>query len=129
LLVFARRGYDRIIALRFHLAVLLASALASGLAACEKVQENVVLSPQGEQVEFAMETPSDSSYAMVGAVEGTAAGATVDDAEQSARNDVRNKAAALGASLVVVDEDDGAGMPYQDKTKVTIKGRAFKQKD
>jgi hypothetical protein len=120
-----RRGYDPHV-LRFSCLVVFA---VLGLAACEKVQENVVLSPQGEQVEFAMETPSETVYTMLGQVTGEAAGATIEDAEASARNDARNQAAKLGATLIVIDQDDGSGMTYQDKKKVTIKARAFKQKD
>jgi hypothetical protein len=115
--------------LRFACLVLPVVLSLAALAACEKVQENVVLSPQGEQVEFAMETPSDTVYAMVGQVNAEGAGATIDDAETSARNDVRNKAAALGATLVVIDEDFGSDILYQNKKKVSIAGRAFKQKD
>lgn len=99
------------------------------LAACDKVVENVVLMPPGEKVEFAFEAPSDNSYEMIGAVEGSAAGTTENEAEQSARNDTRNKAAALGASLVMVDSLTGQVMRLQNKTKVVIKARAYKARD
>ena len=108
--------------------LLLTAALTSlaALVACDKVQENVVLSPKAHAVEFAMDTPSENVYILVGSVTGEAAGTTIEEAESSARNDLRNKAAAIGASLVVIDEDDGAMLLYQDKSKITIKGRAFK---
>jgi hypothetical protein len=106
-----------------------AAAFALALAACEKVQENIVLSPQGEQVEIIPETPPAGAYVLVGLVASEAAGATVEAAEDSARNDLRNKAAAMGASVVVIDEDSGSGMPMQKKAKVSISARAFKQKD
>jgi hypothetical protein len=96
------------------------------LLACEQVQEHVVLSPAGAQVEFAAETPSDSVYTMIGPVTGQAAGKNIQEAEVSARNDTRNKAAAMGATLVVIDEDNGSLVRFQDMQEVTIKGRAFK---
>lgn len=126
------RGTLGVLAMRslrvfFQLAA--SAALALSLAGCPKVAENVPLSPQGEQVEFAMETPSENLYAYAGDVVGEAAGKNVEEAEQSARNDVRNKAAAMGATLVVIDEDTGGMMLYTDKTKVTLRGRAFKSKE
>ena len=45
------------------------------------------------------------------------------------KNDLRNKAAALGASLVTIDESIGETMPLQDKTKVKLAGRAYKSVD
>jgi hypothetical protein len=106
------------------LAVLLVSAFA--LAACEKVQENVALAPAAQSVEFAMDTPSENLYTLAGTVNGVAAGKNIQEAELSARNDAKNQAAAMGATLVVIDEDTGAVLLYQDKPKVTIRGRAFK---
>ena len=50
-------------------------------------------------------------------------------AQQAAKNDLRNKAAALGASLVTIDEDTGEAIPLQAKTKVKLVGRAYKSVD
>jgi hypothetical protein len=112
----------------------LASLLVLGLAAlaavgCDAFPEHVVLLPTGEQVEIAMDTPNDDQYVLVGKIEAVAAGADVNEAEQSARNMLRNKAAAMGATLVTIDSDHGSVVMLQKKNKVEIVGRAFKARD
>lgn len=99
------------------------------LLACEALPEHVVLLPSGEQVEFAMDTPNENEYALVSALEATAQGGDAADAEQSARNDLRNKAAALGASLVLIDSNHASPIMLQKKAKVVIKARAYKARD
>jgi hypothetical protein len=91
--------------------------------------EHIQLMPQGETVEFALEPPSANTFKLVGEVTGEAAANDPDAAQQSARNDLRNKAAALGASLVTIDEDLGEPVLLQDKTKVKLTGRAYKSVD
>ena len=85
-----------------------------------------MLSPQAETVEVAIDTPSENAYSLLGNVTAEAAGVTSDEAETSARNDLRNQAAAMGASLLVIDEDNDAMIPYANRQKVTITARAFK---
>jgi hypothetical protein len=100
------------------------------LAACAStVPEHVELQPQAENVEFAYDTPSPDAYKMVGQVTGEAAGNDPDVAQEAAKNDLRNKAAALGATLVTIDQNLGEPMPLQDKTKVKLVGRAYKPVD
>jgi hypothetical protein len=100
------------------------------LVACAStVPEHVELQPQAENVEFAYETPSPDGYKMVGQVTGEAAGKDVDVAQEAAKNDLRNKAAALGATLVTIDQNLGEPMPLQDKTRVKLIGRAYKPVD
>jgi Domain of unknown function (DUF4156) len=104
-------------------------ALASGLAVLScgsQLPEHVVLQPGAEAVEIAMEPPSASTFSLVGQVIGMAAANDPTVAQQAAKNDLRNKAAALGATLVTIDEDTGEGIPLQDKTKVKLVGRAYK---
>jgi uncharacterized protein DUF4156 len=91
--------------------------------------EHVDLQPAAAEVEFATEPPSADAYWLVGSVTGVAAAHEVDAAQQAARNDMRNKAAALGASLVTIDRDTGEALPLRDKTKVTLVGRAYKSVD
>jgi hypothetical protein len=76
-----------------------------------------------------MEPPSTSTFMLIGKVTGIAAANDAETAQDAARNDLRNKAAALGASLVTIDEDVGEAMPLQDKTKVKLVGRAYKSVD
>ncbi len=103
---------------------------ASSLWGCaEQIPDHVELLPQAETVEFATEPPSANTFKLVGEVHGEAAARDVDTAQQAARNDLRNKAAALGASLVTIDEDVGESLLLQEKTKVKLVGRAYKSVD
>jgi hypothetical protein len=108
-------------------AVLLGLTLLVGCA--DVIPDHVELVPAGEAVDFVYETPSPSAYKMVGEVKGVALGADAEAAEQAARNDLRNKAGALGATLVSVDQNLGEPVPLVGKTKVTLVGRAFKALD
>jgi Domain of unknown function (DUF4156) len=103
--------------------------LAFVLSCAEQLPEHVQLQPAAEDVDFAMEPPSAGTFMLVGEVTGVAAANDADTAQAAARNDLRNKAAALGASLVTIDEDIGEMMPLQDKTKVKLVGRAYKSVD
>jgi hypothetical protein len=91
--------------------------------------ENIALKPEAEAVEFAMDTPSPDAYTMVGVVKSDTAAKEIDAAILSARNDLRNKAAAMGASLVIVDETTPDRDIAREKRVVHLKGRAFKVKE
>jgi hypothetical protein len=100
------------------------------LAACaEALPEHIDLIPEAESVEFAAEPPSPHAYQLLGQVIGLAASKDADTAELAARNDLRNKAAKLGASLVTIDEDLGEPIPLADKMRVRVVGRAYKSVD
>ncbi len=100
------------------------------LPACfEQLPDHIQLQPAAEDVDFAMEPPSPGTFMLIGQVTGVAAANDPDVAQSAARNDLRNKAAALGASLVTIDENIGEMMPLQDKTKVKLVGRAYKAID
>jgi hypothetical protein len=110
---------------------LLASALfLVALAACgPAMPENVVLKADAQNVEFATETPSPDAYSLVGTITSDTAGKEIDDAILSAKNDLRNKAAAMGATLVIVDETVPDKDFVREKRIVHLKGRAFKVKE
>ena len=99
------------------------------LSCFEQLPDHVQLQPAAEDVDFAMEPPSAGTFMLIGQVTGVAAANDADAAQDAARNDLRNKAAALGASLVTIDENIGEMMPLQDKTKVKLVGRAYKSVD
>ncbi len=100
------------------------------LTACaEALPEHIELKPDAENVEFAAEPPSPHTHTLVGQVVGLAASKDAETAEVAARNDLRNKAAAVGASLVTIDEDLGEPMPLADKVRVRLVGRAYKPVD
>jgi hypothetical protein len=119
------RGFGSIIAMRRALVLLLPVVFACA----EQFPEHVDLQPAAEDVDFAMEPPSKNTFTLIGKVTGIAAANDLDTAQTAARNDLRNKAAALGASLVTIDENVGEGLPLQDKTKVKLVGRAYKAVD
>jgi hypothetical protein len=99
------------------------------IACAGQIPQHVELQPQAENVEFAYEPPSSESYKEVGHVQGQALGKDPELALEQAKNDLRNKAAALGAALVTIDENVGALVPLTDETKVTLSGRAYKPAD
>jgi hypothetical protein len=99
------------------------------LSCAEQLPDHVLLQPAAEGVDFAMEPPSSAAFIMVGKVTGVAAANDAEAAQEAARNDLRNKAAALGASLVTIDENTGEQVLLQDKTKVKLVGRAYKAID
>jgi hypothetical protein len=99
------------------------------MACASDLPEHVALQPGAEAVEFAMEPPSPNSYKLVGEVTGQAQGNDPEQAQAAAKNDLRNKAAALGASLVTIDENTGQQILLQNKTKVKLVGRAYKAVD
>jgi hypothetical protein len=99
------------------------------IACAGQIPQHVELQPQAENVEFAYEPPSAESYKELGHVKGQALGKDPDLALEQAKNDLRNKAAALGAALVTIDENVGALVPLTDETKVTLTGRAYKPAD
>ena len=105
----------------------LSGTVAIGCA--EQFPEHVILQAGAENVEIVVEPPSANSYQLVGKVTGEAAANDLDSAQAAAKNDLRNKAAALGASLVTIDESTGKPLPLQDKTRVTLVGRAYKSID
>src|SRR5579871_6043377 len=99
-------------------ASLLAFVLMVGCS--EALPDHVQLLPAGEQVEFAAEPPSPNSFKLLGQVESAAVAEDVDVSQQAARNDLRNKAGKMGASLVTVDQDLAEPLPLTYKVKVHL---------
>jgi hypothetical protein len=95
----------------------------------DQIPDHVVLQPAAEDVYIATEPPSPDGYKMVGQVSGQAEAVDPDVATDAAKNDLRNKAATLGASLVTIDQDIGEPVLLYGKTKVTLTGRAYKSVD
>jgi hypothetical protein len=102
-------------------------ALPGGCA--DQIPDHVVLQPAAEDVYIAIDPPSPDGYKLVGEVTGQAEAGDPDVATDAARNDLRNKAASLGASLVTIDRDLGEPVLLYGKTKVTLVGRAYKSVD
>jgi hypothetical protein len=97
------------------------------LAACAGgIPDHVELTPQAENVEFAYEPPGATGYQEIGKVTGVAQGSDTDTTTEAARNDLRNKAAALGATVVTIDQNIGKGVPLTNQVRVELTGRAYK---
>jgi hypothetical protein len=107
-----------------------AALLASfALIACAEVPQHVELQPEAENGDFAYETPSAEAYKEVGKVTGLAEGTDEEATTVAAKNDLRNKAAALGATLVTIDENVGQAVPLTKRLRVKLVGRAYKPAD
>jgi hypothetical protein len=100
------------------------------LVACAgQLPDTIELKPEAQEVEFATEVPSPNAYKFVGEVTGEAASNDLEQAQEAARNDLRNKAAALGAFIVKIDTNVGQPVLLLGKTKVKLVGRAYKPVD
>jgi len=111
--------------MRLWVAILLPSLFACAA----QVPEKVELSPGAENVEFAYDKPSADAYKFLGEVVGVAEAKDPEEAQASAKNDLRNKAAAMGAVLVTIDENTGQAVLLVGKTRVKLVGRAYKPVD
>jgi hypothetical protein len=103
--------------------------LALPVGCADQIPDHIVLQPAAEDVYIATEPPGSDGYKMVGEVTGQAEAIDPDVATDAARNDLRNKAASLGAALVTIDRDTGEPVLLYGKTKVTLVGRAYKSVD
>ena len=107
--------------------VVLVLALVPGCA--ENLPDKIVLKPEAEQDEISSEKPNADLYVTMGEVVASALGDSKDAALLQAKNDMRNQAAARGASLVSVDNVE-AKLEWQGrKTLVKATGTAYKPKD
>jgi hypothetical protein len=89
----------------------------------------VALTPEGDEVEMAVGEPSGNRYDLVGSVNGEAYGKDIEDATRWAKNDLRNKAAKMGAMLVSIDETTGDRGIFDERVHIKVAGRAFKIRD
>ena len=102
--------------------------LISVLAACAGAEE-IPVAPTAANVEIVTTEPDRSQYDLVGEVQGEAKASDVGEATQNARNDLKNKAAALGGAMVVLDTNTAANaMDWTGRNKVVLSGRAFRPK-
>jgi hypothetical protein len=95
----------------------------------DQIPEHIDLASAGAAVEIVYEAPSLHAYSQVGEVTGSGVSVDAEEAAAIAKNDLRNKAGALGATLVTVDQNLGEPMLLVGKTKVTVLGRAYKPLD
>ncbi len=87
------------------------------------------LSPEGANVEFAQSTPSNKIATLLGTIDVESEAKETTEAESSARAELRNKAASMGATLVTIDNNIGQRAPFSDNVRVTLVGRAYRAAD
>ena len=110
---------------------LVSSIALTSLASCvELPPERIVLLPQAENVELLSETPNLDVYESYGLVSSEASGKGSGEATVNARNGLRNKAAALRATFVSIEEASATGAwDFSGRTVVTLKGHVYRPKD
>lgn len=111
---------------------LLLSVLAlTTLASCvELPPDRVPLSSQAESVELLSDIPNTDIYESYGFVTSEAIGKGSGEATTNARNGLRNKAAALRATFVSIDEASATtAWDFSGRTVVTLKGHVYRPKD
>jgi hypothetical protein len=102
----------------------------AGLAGCiDALPEKVVLQPNAGNVEVISEPPNAEIYEPAGEVNAQVIGRETQEALRQAFNELRNKAAAKGATFVAVDEvTSRAAWDFSGRTIVTLVGTAYKTK-
>jgi hypothetical protein len=112
--------------MRLHPAVL-ALGLCTSLSACAGSEE-IPLSPSATRIEIITSEPDRGQYEYAGDVTGSAKG-SLEEATQNARNDLRNRAARLRATVVKLDTSTAANaMDWTGRNQVVLMGRAFRPK-
>jgi hypothetical protein len=105
---------------------LAACAVSYALSACAGA-EQIPLRPEAARIEIVKGEPDRKAFQYLGEVQGEAKASDVGEANTNARNDIRNKAAALGATVVVLDTNTAANaMDWSGRNKVVLTGRAFR---
>jgi hypothetical protein len=110
---------------------LLSGFALTSLASCvELPPDRVPLLPQAETVELLAEIPNLDVYESYGFVSSEASGHGSSEATVNARNGLRNKAAALRATFVSIDEASAtSAWDFSGKTVVTLKGHVYRPKE
>jgi hypothetical protein len=108
---------------------LVSLTIALFLGCASAPSQTIPLAPDAAQVEIVTEAIDREKYEFVGDVQGEAKASDIGEANKNARNDMRNKAAALGATVVILDTNTAANaMDWTGRNKVVLAGRAFRPK-
>jgi len=101
-----------------------------GLAGCTvALPEKIVLAPGADNVEVINEPPNREIYEPAGDVTAQVIGHETQDALRQALNELRNKAAAKGATFIAVEEvSSRAAWDFSGRTIVTLVGTAYRTK-
>ncbi len=108
--------------------VLFAAAVALG-GCTVSLPEKIVLTPGADNVEVINEPPNREIYESAGDVTAQVVGHETQDALRQALNQLRNKAAAKGATFIAVEEvSSRAAWDFSGRTIVTLVGTAYRPK-
>lgn len=112
------------------LALLTVVAGASASSGCkENLPEKIALQPNAASVEVLSEAPNQELYEPAGEVSARVIGTDAQEALRQAMNELRNKAASKGATLVAVDDvTSQAAWDMSGRTIVKLVGTAYKTK-
>ena len=115
---------------RFVLHALFSLAVLSGVAGCiDTLPEKIVLTRGADNVEVINEPPNTEVYESAGEVTAQVVGHETQDALRQAMNQLRNKAAAKGATFVAVEDvTSRAAWDFSGRTVVTLVGTAYRTK-
>ena len=123
----ARSAFVRRLAVLATVAVA-ALGLAATLPGCvDTLPEKIVLNPGADNVEVINEPPNREVYESAGEVTAQVVGRETQDALRQALNQLRNKAAAKGATFIAVDDvSSRAAWDFSGRTIVTLVGTAYR---
>ncbi len=116
---------------RFVLLLVLASfVLLAGAPGCaDTLPEKIILTPGADNVEVINEPPNTEVYEPAGEVTAQVVGRETQEALRQALNQLRNKAAAKGATFIAVDDvTSRAAWDFSGRTIVTLVGTAYRPK-
>jgi hypothetical protein len=104
-------------------------AVAGAPGCVDALPEKIVLAPEAANVEVINEPPNSEIYEPAGEVNAQVIGHETQDALRQALNQLRNKAAAKGATFVAVDDvTSRAAWDFSGRTIVTLVGTAYRTK-
>ena len=105
-------------------------AVLAGVPGCaDTLPEKIVLAPGADNVEVLNEPPNREVYESAGEVTAQVVGHETQDALRQAMNQLRNKAAAKGATFVAVEDvTSRAAWDFSGRTIVTLVGTAYRTK-
>lgn len=96
-------------------------------AGCAGTQE-VALKPEAARIEIIKGELDRNEFEYLGDVSGTSKSKDIEAGNEHARNDLRNKAAAMGAEVVILDTNTAANaMDWTGRTQIVLTGRAFRR--
>jgi len=115
---------------RSLLSLVIALAAGAGASGCaDTLPDKIVLRPEAGNVEVINEPPNTEIYESAGEVTAQVIGRETQDALRQGLNELRNKAAAKGATFIAIDDvTSRAAWDFSGRTIVTLVGTAYRTK-